>query len=81
MDSSAAKFLAHKKVRAVGIDSLSLGSHDAHQELSVKSIPVIEGLRLKHVVQGQYFLVCLPIKVRGLEAAPARAILFDRRNF
>ena len=78
LDSSAAEFLARCNVRAIGIDGLSLGSREAHRYLLQKNIPIVEGLRLKHVVQGQYIFLCLPLAMRGVDAAPARAILFDQ---
>ena len=37
----------------------------------------MEGLRLGDVDEGEYFLIAMPIKIIGAEAAPARAILLD----
>jgi arylformamidase len=37
---------------------------------------VIEGLDLRGVDHGEYFLVCLPLKVAGSDGAPARAVLW-----
>jgi len=76
---AAAHLVAHR-VRAVGIDSLSvdpLGSADllAHQALLSAGIPILEGLRLAGVAAGRYRLLCLPLKLEGAEGAPARAIL------
>ena len=74
-----AQYLADKKIKAVGIDYLGLErgqeGHSSHTDLMKKDIVIIEGLRLGHVVPGDYFFVCLPIRVVGLDAAPARAIL------
>ncbi|MDQ3924149.1 MAG: cyclase family protein, partial [Actinomycetota bacterium] len=33
------------------------------------------GLMLADVEPGEYFLVCLPLKLRGSDGSPARAIL------
>ncbi len=61
--------------------------HATHETLLQHNIPIIEGLRLAHAPglttkenssrahQGIYYLVCLPLRVEGIEAAPARAIL------
>jgi len=38
---------------------------------------VIESLDLTKVPAGWYQLICLPLKLAGLEAAPARTILVD----
>lgn len=74
-----AQYLADKEIKAVGIDYLGLErgqeGHPSHKYLMEKDITIIEGLRLGHVVPGDYFFICLPIYVVGLEAAPARAIL------
>lgn len=81
LNQSAAKFLAEKKVKAVGIDYLGIErnqpGHETHLHLLEKNIPIIEGLRLEHVQAGTYFLCCLPLPLQGLEAAPARAILMQ----
>ncbi len=81
LHKSAAKFLAQKNVRAVGIDYLGIergqAEHETHLMLLEKNIPIIEGLRLGHVEPREYFLCCLPLKLQGLEAAPARAILLE----
>jgi arylformamidase len=37
----------------------------------------MEGLRLKEVPEGEYFMVAAPIKLFTTEAAPARVILFE----
>ena len=81
LNQSAAKFLAEKKVKAVGIDYLGIErnqpTHETHICLLEKNIPIIEGLRLEHVQAGTYFLCCLPLRLQELEAAPARAILMQ----
>lgn len=80
LDSDAAKLLADLGVILVGIDSLSIkqkGSEDnrPHTELLNKNIPIIEGLNLKDVAEGEYKLICLPLAFTGIDGAPARAIL------
>ncbi len=36
---------------------------------------IIEGLDLSPVTEGQYEMICLPVKLHGSDGAPARAIL------
>jgi len=79
----AAKFLADKKISLFGIDSLSVkqrGSPDnrPHTELLRRGIPIVEGLNLARVRPGRYTLLCLPLKLVGLDGAPARAALAER---
>ncbi|SRR5579872_3321710 len=82
LDPSGAKYLADKKVKAVGIDYLGIErgdpEHTTHVTLFNANVVIIEGLRLGHVQSGDYFLVCLPLRLLGLEAAPARAILMSQ---
>ncbi len=78
----AAEYLAITGVKTVGVDGLSVdkfrsGNHPVHHALLDKGLAIIEGLRLADVKAGRYFLVCLPLKLQGREAAPARAVLFE----
>jgi arylformamidase len=38
---------------------------------------IIEGLRLAEVPEGQYLMIAAPLKISGVEAAPARVLLTD----
>lgn len=81
--ADAAQLLADAGVRLVGIDYISAEQFGApaprtHQILLGKSIPIVEGLLLVDVPAGDYDLIVLPIKVRGHEGAPARAVLRRR---
>lgn len=82
LDSSAAQYLAEKQIKAVGIDYLGIErnqpAHETHIYLMQEGITIIEGLRLANVPAGRYELICLPLKIEGVEAAPARAVLLKR---
>jgi arylformamidase len=76
----AAHYLAAREVRLVGVDYLSVGgfkrdSIETHQALLGAGIWIIEGLNLSSVDPGVYDLVCLPLKIRAGDGAPARALL------
>lgn len=79
LDQSGARYLMEKKVKAVGIDYLGIEraqpDHATHTLLLHAGIPIIEGLRLEHVIADSYFFIALPLNLIGNEAAPARAIL------
>jgi arylformamidase len=66
-------------VRLVGISYLSIGHPAVHHALLGQRIGVVEGLDLRSVEPGAYFLVCLPLKVAGCDGAPARAVLWPLR--
>ncbi len=76
----AAQLLADAGVVLVGVDYISAEQFGApaprtHQILLGRGIPIVEGLDLRSVQAGDYDVIVLPLKVRGHEAAPARAIL------
>jgi arylformamidase len=78
----AAEVLVERGVRALGMDYLSIeefGSPDfpVHHRLLGAGVFVIEGLDLRAVTPGRYYLVCLPLRFPGLDGAPARAVLLD----
>lgn len=80
LSGEAAEFLAKIKISLFGIDSLSVkekGSPDTrpHTELLNNNILIIEGLDLSKVIPGYYKLICLPLKLLGLDGSPVRAIL------
>src|SRR2546423_7510768 len=76
----AAQLLADAGVLLVGVDYISAEEFGApaprtHQILLGRGIPIVEGLDLRAVQAGDYDLIVLPLKVRGHEGAPARAIV------
>lgn len=74
-----AAWLVARGVRLIGIDYLSVQryalSTDIHRLILGAGIVILEGLDLRGVSSGAYELVCLPLRLDAVEAAPARAIL------
>ena len=75
-----AEYLVELGIELVGVDYLSVeqfrsGHHRTHRALLGAKVVIIEGLALAGVPPGEYQLACLPLKLRGLDGAPARAIL------
>lgn len=82
LSSEAASYLANLNVKLVGTDFLSIkqrGSKDnrPHTELLSQNIPIIEGLNLKEVTEGEYKLVALPLNFTGIDGSPVRAVLLQ----
>ena len=76
----AAEFLAALGVKLVGVDYLSIeqfrsGHHKTHRTLLERGIIIVEGLDLSEIAPGDYTLSCLPLRLEGLDGAPARAVL------
>ena len=66
----------------VGIDYISIekyGVDEFHSHLEVlgKDVIVLEAINLENVSEGTYTLMCLPLKLRGADASPVRAILIE----
>ncbi len=76
----AAEYLVSIGVELVGVDYLSIeqfhsGHHKTHRTLLAKDVVIIEGLALSEPPAGDYQLICLPLRLEGLDGAPARAVL------
>jgi arylformamidase len=80
VDTSGARALLDRKVRLVGIDSLSVerdpsGTFPAHTALLGGGALILEGLRLEGVRAGNYELRCLPLRILNGDGGPCRAAL------
>lgn len=79
LTADGAQYLLEMGVKLVGIDYLSIeefrGSGEVHRILSKNDILVVEGLDLSGIKPGVYQLVCLPLKIKGGDGAPVRALL------
>ena len=78
-----AEYLVSLGVELVGVDYLSIeqfhsGHHKTHRILLDKQVVIVEGLHLWGPQPGEYEFCCLPLRLEGLDGAPARAILIER---
>ena len=78
----AAQLLVDQGIRLVGTDYLSIekfhsGHHKTHLTLLSNSIVIVEGLNLSDVPEGDYELICLPLRIAegAGDGSPARAVL------
>lgn len=67
-------------ISIVGIDCLSVDRYGdlalpAHHCLLENDVLILEGIDLQGVPPGRYMLLCLPLRMKGGEASPARAVL------
>jgi len=75
-----AEVLVKHKIKAVGIDYLSIEkfkskNHPTHITLLKNDVIILEGINLKDVVPGEYFLFFFPLKLKGADGSPVRAVL------
>ena len=74
-----ARYLLEAGVKLVGIDYLSVesveGDGEVHRMLLDNGVLILEGINLADVSPGEYELICLPLKIKGGDGAPVRALL------
>jgi arylformamidase len=85
LDGDAADYLTEKKIVLCGIDFLSIkqrgsSDHRPHTSLLGAGIAIIEAINLKDVEEGDYVVSALPLRLKGLDGSPCRAILIKKEN-
>lgn len=85
LSSEVIEYLKQAGVILVGIDTPSIDPFDskaleAHNAIYKADMAVLEGIVLKDVPEGSYFLSALPLPIVGGDASPVRAVLFDQNT-
>ena len=80
ISEDAARYLVDMGIKLVGIDYLSVEKYHnegrpVHHILLGVGVVIIEGLDLTGVPSGDYELLCLPLKIKDGDGAPARVFL------
>ncbi len=79
LDVDAAYYLSELGIVLAGIDGLSIATanelNETHIVLLKNDVVIVEVLNLTGIEEGNYEMICLPIKIEGAEAAPARVLL------
>ena len=82
LSPEGAEMLVNLGIKLVGNDYLSIekfrsGHHRTHLTLLKKDVVIVEGLDLTGVPEGDYELICLPLRIAGGagDGAPARVVL------
>lgn len=83
LSAETVELLARGGVRLIGIDTPSIDLADdkeleSHQAIFRNDMAILEGIVLEHVPDGEYTLVALPLRIKGADASPVRAILWKR---
>jgi len=77
----AARALVGRGVQLVGLDYLSVAHADlqvpVHRAFLDHGVVLLEGVDLSEIPPGRYELMCFPLRLRGLDGAPCRAVLRD----
>ncbi len=80
VSEDAARYLVDMGIKLVGVDYLSIEQyqkegHPTHHILLGAGVVIVEGLYLTDVPSGDYELMCLPLKIKDADGAPARVFL------
>ena len=83
LSPEAAMACIEKKAGLVGLDYITIEkpgdeTFPTHRIILGGGILVLEGINLAEVPPGRYTLICLPLKIKGGEASPVRAVLMGR---
>ena len=83
LTADVAEWIIKQGVKLIGVDAVSVDppgekSLIAHHILLGAGVIIVEGLDLTKIHSGLYNLFCLPLKLKGVEGAPARVVLTDR---
>jgi arylformamidase len=79
----AAQFLVDAGVVIAGLDYVTIEAKEhtddwpSHHILCGNNVVILEGARLKNIKDGEYFMCCLPLRLKGSEAAATRTILIE----
>ena len=80
-DRTGAEEVSFLGIKLVGMDGFSVGcpkdQTGPHRALLGEDVCVLENIDLTDVRPGKYFLFAPPVKIGGVDGAPARAVLLD----
>ena len=80
MESGLPTWLAKRGVRLVGldvpsVDELTCKDMARHRQMLAAGLLILESLDLRGVEPGPYELIALPLRIRGADGSPVRAVL------
>ena len=79
VSAEAARSFAEGQILLIGNESQSVGPVDApmevHKILLERGIVLLEGIVLRDLPEGRYFLSAAPLNIAGCEGSPCRAYL------
>ncbi|RNF39458.1 arylformamidase [Planococcus salinus] len=80
-DPSIAEWMAENDVRLLGVDVPSVDPETSkelpmHHAMNRFARFILEGIVLDEVPEGTYQLAALPLKIKGAEGSPVRAVLY-----
>ncbi|NMH75479.1 arylformamidase [Bacillus sp. RO2] len=76
--------LKEMEVPLIGVDLPSVDVLDSkdlpiHHSLHQANICILEGIDLREIKEGEYELIALPLKIKGADGSPVRAVLIENK--
>jgi arylformamidase len=85
LDQSAAHLLIERRTKLIGTEGMSIesaeGDGSVHRALLSEGTVILEYIDLRAVAPGPYVLIALPLRLKGADGSPCRAVLgipFDK---
>lgn len=83
LDKSVCQLMVENNVLTVGLDYITVDpfggeGFPAHTTLLWNEVCIIECINLDGVQAGEYYLMCLPLKLKGTDGANARVVLLEQ---
>ena len=82
----AARWLGDLGLKGVGVDAISVdpvasAELPVHRELLSRGMVIVENLaNLDALPEGSFLFCCLPLKIKGADGAPVRAVAIEGRD-
>ena len=73
----SAILLAGLNLDLIGVEAQSVGDLSVHKTFLSAGTVVLEGLDLSAAADGKYLLCALPLKIKGSDGSPVRAVLIQ----
>lgn len=79
-----AGYLAEKRLQLLGVERMNVGSEETcteiHRTLLGTGMVILENLDMSKAAPGQYVLVAAPLRMKGMDGSPVRAVLMEGEN-
>ena len=73
-----AGYLAEKRLQLLGVEGMNVGSEETcteiHRTLLGTGMVILENLDMSKAAPGQYVLVAAPLRMKGMDGSPVRAV-------
>ncbi|NYT07680.1 MAG: cyclase family protein [Methanomicrobiales archaeon] len=81
LSAEASRVLAGEGITCIGTDAPSIEGYrsggEVHRTLLSAGMVIIELLDLSEVRSGEYWMIALPLRLRGCDGSPCRVLLLD----